>query len=121
MTNPFSKGPEKRNYKRLELELPVKLEVDGHEIETSTENISCGGMFLPVKKKKGLTGLKEYDELTAFITIPDECRSIKLTACVNRVQRNTERTPIGVAIEFCGLFDENHLEISRYLKTKLTN
>ncbi|MBU0506711.1 MAG: PilZ domain-containing protein [bacterium] len=121
MINPFPKRPEKRNYQRLELELPVRLELDGKEIETSTENISCGGMFLPMNSKKSLTELRETKELTAFITIPDECRSIKLTGNVNRVQRNTERTPIGVAIEFCGLFDENHLEISRYLKTKLTN
>ncbi len=120
MKDNLPKRPEKRNYQRLDLELPVRLEVDGQEIVSNTQNISCGGMFLPTDESETKL-FNEEKELTAFITIPDECKVVKLSGRIRRVQRKSDFDPAGIAIQFSGLYDENFLEIDRYLKWKLLN
>lgn len=117
MSKGLPKRAEQRHYKRIDSELPVKLETGGQSIESTTENISCGGMFLPNIQ----TDLKEDDTLTAFITLPEDCKVVKMSGRVCRVRNNTDSQDSGVAIQFSGLYDENHLEIDRYVKWKLLN
>lgn len=109
----LSDKPEKRYYKRLEEELPVQLKIAGEIIETTTQNISCGGMFLPNVCDK----LEHHKELEAFITLPEAGKPVRLAGRVLRIEKN----PCAAAIEFSGLYDDNHLEIDRYIKWKLLN
>lgn len=115
MSENFSKKPEKRSYQRLDLELPVQIEIDGKRMDTTTENISCGGMFLPSLPED----LKQNADITAEITIPEMQKSIKMSGTVLRVQKNPAHRGSGVAVQFTGLYDDNHLTIDRYIKWKL--
>ena len=112
MSEEMPKRPEKRHYQRVDMELPVRLEFDGRTIESTTENISCGGMFLPANTA---TTLKEHDLLTAFIKLPENKKEIRMTGKICRIQRNPDNTD-GLAIQFSGLYDDNHLEIDRLIK-----
>lgn len=110
--NQFPKNPEKRHYQRIELELPVEIEVNGERVSATTENVSCGGMYLP-----NLNGtLEEKQEFVAIINLPDRAEAIRLKAKVLRIAREGN-----VAAEFDGLYDDNRLEIDRYIKWKLLN
>ena len=44
----FLSHPEKRNHRRLDVDLDVNLVIDGKRIDTTATNISCGGMFVPI-------------------------------------------------------------------------
>src|SRR3989339_1318078 len=118
MSDSLPKHSEKRNFQRMDLELPVRIEVEGKQIETNTQNISCGGMFLPIGNPEAAEKLKEEGGLLAYITIPEQYKTVQLAGRIKRIQRNSDRDPVGVAIQFSGLFDDNFLEIDRYLKTK---
>jgi uncharacterized protein (TIGR02266 family) len=111
----FPKDPEKRYYQRLDLEVPVKLECDGQSIDGTTENISCGGMFLPNLNTPELTG----KPLTVFLQLPEHTQMVKLSGRVARVENQADGQAKGVAIEFSGLYDDNRLEIDSFIKKRL--
>ncbi len=115
--NQFPKNPEKRHYQRLELELPVEIEVDGEKVSATTENVSCGGMYLPNLN----LNLADKQEFTAFINLPDRAEAVRLKAKILRVVQGLSDGPRGVAVEFDGLYDDNRLAIDRYIKWKLLN
>jgi len=117
MSDDIPKIAEKRNYKRIDAELPVQLELNGKKIETTTENISCGGMFIPQVGQK----LLEDEAITAVITLPQDSKIIKMPGRVCRVLTDPNSKAYGVAIQFSGLYDDNSLEIDRYVKWKLLN
>lgn len=116
--NKIPKITEKRHYQRLECELPVRLEVDGKALNATSQNVSCGGMFLPWNEDKTFEGKKE---LIAFINLPDRAETIRLPAKINRLEKDLENKLKGIALEFQGLYDTNRLELDRYVKWKLLN
>lgn len=109
--------PEKRHYQRLDITLDVSIEFDGQKIAVNTGNISCGGMFLPEVD----LNLKMESNVMAFINLPDHTESIRLPATVRRVETYTESKKIGIALEFNRLYDDNRLQIDRFVKWKLLN
>lgn len=115
MSNGLPKHPEKRHYKRIEEELPVELVVGDEVIQSTTENISCGGMFIPSLPY----GLSQDQDLVAIISLPTRSKAVKLSGKICRVS-NTDNQH-GVAVQFSGLYDENHHEIDCYVKGKLLN
>lgn len=115
--NRMPKMPEKRHYQRLECELPVLLEFDGETVSATAENVSCGGMYLPLSREP----VEEDDPVVAFISLPEKSRAVRLAARVRRLDRDTENKTKGLALEFEGLYDSNRLEIDRYVKWKLLN
>lgn len=115
MSEGFPKNPEKRHYKRIDAELPVRLEMNGQEIQSTTQNISCGGMFLNSPQNF----VKPEDSVVAFITLPGTQRAVKLNGRVCRIETQADST--GAAIEFSGLYDENHQHIDQFVKNKLLN
>lgn len=116
--NQFPKTPEKRHYQRIDMELPVEIEVDGKKVSASTENVSCGGMFLP-----NLAGeYCEDQDVVAFVSLPGRSAAVRLSARVRRVEEAEDPgLHNGVALQFDGLYDDNRLEIDRYIKWKLLN
>jgi hypothetical protein len=111
----FPKTPEKRHYQRIDLELPVEIEVDGRKLSATTGNVSCGGMYLPNLQ----SDFKEAQGIVTFINLPSRSEAIRLNAKITRVEN--EAAAGGVAVEFDGLYDDNRLEMDRYLKWKLLN
>lgn len=97
-------------------ELPVRLEFADQSIYANTENISCGGMFLP-EVNHGMD-IDVDDEITAFLTLPSKTKTVKVNCHVSRVQRQPDS---GIALEFRGLYDENIQEIDTYIKNKPEN
>lgn len=121
MSEKLPKNPEKRHYQRLDEELPVRLEIDGRLIESTLHNISCGGMFLPHVQ----IDIPKDSELKAQIALPQTseatAKTVKLSGRIVRVNPNINHQDSALAVEFNGLYDENHLEIDRYIKLKLIN
>lgn len=118
MKNDFPKTPEQRHYKRVDLQLPVKIEIDGVVLESTTENVSCGGMFMPVSQKQ----FELQDTLVATLSLPEgHKKEVKLKGEVCRVSKNTDNSVGGIAVQFSGLYDENHLELDRLIKWNLLN
>lgn len=109
--------PERRNYQRLNAKINVHLIMEGKQMEATTANISCGGMFLPIQEGS----LHEHNDVEVILNIPDEHKPVKVIGEVSRLQVS----PImkgrrrGVAIEFRGLYDDNRLVIDRFVKDKL--
>lgn len=116
--NKIPKITEKRHYQRLECELPVRLEVGGKALNATSQNVSCGGMFLPLNENETF---QEKKELIAFINLPDRAETIRLPAKINRLEKNLQNKLKGIALEFQGLYDTNRLELDRYVKWKLLN
>ncbi len=109
--------PEKRHYQRLDVELDVAIEFDGQKVAVTTGNISCGGMFLPEMD----LNLEMESEVMAFVNLPDHTETIRVPCKVRRIETCTESKKIGVAFEFNRLYDDNRLQIDRYVKWKLLN
>lgn len=116
--NQFPKTPEKRHYQRIDMELPVEIEHGGKRVSATTENVSCGGMFLPNMD----ADFTELQDVVTFINLPERAEAIRLTAQVRRVENSpADGGRPGIAVEFSGLYDDNRLEIDRYIKWKLLN
>lgn len=115
--NKLPKNPEKRHYQRIDLELPVDLEVNGEKVSATTENISCGGMFLPNISAE----IKEKQEVITFIRLPDRSQSIRLPAKISRVEKKLKEAQKNIAVQFHGLYDDNLMAIDHYIKWKLLN
>lgn len=109
--------PEKRNYQRLDIQLGVAIEFDGQKVDVSTGNISCGGMFLPEVD----LNLDMESNVLAFINLPDHTETIRMPATVRRIETCSESKKIGVAFEFNRLYDDNRLQIDRFIKWKMLN
>jgi hypothetical protein len=110
------KNPEQRHYQRLYEELPVNIQVDGESIHTTAQNISCGGMFLPTVK----SAVTADQKIIAFINLPDELKPIRMAGRIARVTSHST-TEVEVAVQFSGLYDDNHLAIDKYIKHKTMN
>lgn len=107
MTENFFERPERRNYKRLDVNLDVDLTIDGKRVHSTSANISCGGMFLPTNKSP----IRETT-VRVILHLPDSEKPVQLMGEVSRVEG-------GLAIKFNGLYDDNFLAIDRFIKNKL--
>ncbi len=117
MSHDFLKNPERRNYQRIDADLPVNLMIDGQPIDATTSNVSCGGIFLPIKKNN----FSEKSEVEVILHLPDTDKPVKVIGEVSRVEREggNQESGGGVAVKFKGLFDDNILAIDRFIKNKL--
>ena len=109
------KVAEKRFHRRIECELPVELTMEGLNVSATTANISCGGMFLPVRP----SDVPEKTHLTVMLTLPEQTRAIKLSGEIARIETPGEDHPAGVAVRFNELYNDNILLIERFIKGRL--
>ncbi|MDO8519960.1 MAG: PilZ domain-containing protein [Deltaproteobacteria bacterium] len=109
--------PEKRNYRRLDVQLTVDLMIEGKKVNTKATNISCGGLFLPIKKNS----IKERTDIEVTLSLPDQQKQVRVVGEVARFQDGSflRRRPEGVGIQFRGLYDDNILAIDRFIKNRL--
>lgn len=117
MSHDFLKNPERRNYQRIDADLPVNLMVNGQPVTGTTSNVSCGGIFLPMKKNN----LSEKGEVEVILHLPDSEKPVKVIGEITRVQSEKldQEQGAGVAVRFKGLFDDNILAIDRFIKNRL--
>jgi len=104
---------EKRIFRRVDAQVPVDLNLGDHTLKTTTSNISCGGMFLNIDPSQ----LPPQHNLDLTIHLPNRSKPVKLSAEVLRSEREQGRS--GVAIQFEGLYNDNILEIEKFVKGKL--
>lgn len=110
----FPSGPERRIHQRIDAALEVEIVADGKKIPATTENISCGGMYIATHKP-----FIDESAIKLAFKLPNEQKKIQMNAEVVRTSNN-EKTPSGVAIRFNQHLDnENLLAISRFIKNKL--
>ncbi len=108
----------KRNYLRVEAEIPVRIEFENRTIKLITKNISCGGMFLKCNEKT----LQKNKELTAYIgTGQHGTDEVKTLAQVRRVEKTEQGAVCGVAMEFTGLRDEEKETLEHVMRWRKTN
>ena len=103
---------EKRIFRRVDAKVSVELELGDRTLEAISSNISCGGMFLMVDPEK----VKDQQSLNLVIHLPNRAKPVQLTGEILR-QENDSRA--GVAVQFQGLYNDNILEIEKFIKTKL--
>ena len=113
----FPKVVEKRFHKRLDCELPVELFFDGKAVLATTANVSCGGMFMPLKKGDA----KENAPITVVLTLPEQQKSVRIAGEIARVENQESQVLEGVAVRFNGLYNDNILMLERFIKAKLTH
>ncbi|HBF12397.1 MAG TPA: hypothetical protein DDW49_03245 [Deltaproteobacteria bacterium] len=115
----FLSHPEKRNHRRLDVDLDVNLVIDGKRIDTTATNISCGGMFVPIGEGVVSHDTQPPQEIEMIVHLPDTEKPVRVYGHVARCQFGTSYTPgqEGVAIKFKGLYDDNILAIDRFIKT----
>lgn len=103
---------EKRIFRRVDAELPVDLELGDETVQTTSSNISCGGMFLLIDPEK----LNDQHRLDVAIHLPNRKTPVKMTAEILRSENQDRR---GIALQFQGLYNDNLLEIEKFVKGKL--
>lgn len=106
----FLKNPERRQTRRMDVDLGVHLKIDGQELSANASNLSCGGMFIPMQK----TIVKEKDSLQMVIHLPDMDKPVKVFGEIARVLEGQ-----GVGVKFTGLYDDNILAIDRFIKSNV--
>ena len=86
-------------------------------MKVKNRNISCGGLFLPIKKNR----IKERADIEVTLALADDGKPIRMVGEVARYQDGSfiKRRPEGVAIQFRGLYDDNILAIDRFIKNRL--
>lgn len=102
---------EKRIFRRVDAQVPVELEMGDRTLQVTSSNISCGGMFLNLDPAE----LHEAKSLNLVIHLPNRAKPVKLTGEVLRCE--TERE--GIAVQFQGLYNDNILEIEKFVKGRL--
>ena len=103
---------EKRIFRRVDAELPVDLEFGSETVQTTSSNISCGGMFLLIDPDK----LNDMHKLDVVIHLPNRKNPVKMSAEILRSESSERR---GVAVQFQGLYNDNMIEIEKFVKGKL--
>lgn len=103
---------EKRIFRRVDAEVDVDLDFGDTTVKTTSSNISCGGMFLHVDPLQ-VDGKQQLD---LVIHLPNRQKPVKLTGEILRTETHSR---LGVAVQFQGLYNDNILEIEKFVKTKL--
>lgn len=101
---------EKRIFRRVNAELVVNLEAEDQNLQTTTTNISCGGVFLKVDPQQ----LSEKEDLNVLIHLPNRLNPVKIAGKILRHENSKQ----GVAVQFNGLYNDNILEIEKFVKGK---
>jgi PilZ domain-containing protein len=81
-------------------------------VNTTSSNISCGGLFLMVDPQK----VSDKQQLDLAIHLPNRQQPVKLTG---DILRSETQSRLGIAVQFRGLYNDNILEIEKFVKAKL--
>lgn len=106
---------ERRRYPRIKKELPLKIETDGYDFATGTQNISCVGAYCHVDKY-----IPPFTKIAVKITLPigagktDEDCDVECKGVVVRTEDEKEGG-FNIAVFFNQISDRQRQKISRYI------
>lgn len=106
---------ERRRYPRIKKELPLKIETDGYDFITDTQNISCIGAYCHVDKY-----IPPFTKIAVKITLPidtDDTDKNCDVECKGVVVRTEDKKKGGfnIAIFFNQIGDRQRQKISQYI------
>lgn len=100
---------EKRESPRVDVHLPVTLRHNGKLIPATTENVSCGGMYLSSPTGEVMLG----GNIEVILDLTEIERDVTLRGSVVRVDSQDDGK---MAIQFVNLLSGGHSSLQRFLK-----
>lgn len=111
---------ERRRYPRIKKELPLKIEADGYDFVTDTQNVSCVGAYCRVDKY-----IPPFTKIAVKITLPIATNDIDKNCnveCKGVVVRTEDEKKGGfnIAIFFNEIANKEREKISQYISQFLS-
>jgi len=106
---------ERRRYPRIEKELPLKIEANGYDFVSGTQNISCVGAYCCVDKY-----IPPFTKIAIKITLPigagktNENSAVECKGVVVRTE-DAKEGGFNIAIFFNQINDRQRQKISQYI------
>lgn len=100
---------ERRGGHRFDIHLPVTLRHNGKLIPATTENVSCGGMYLSTATSEMTMG----GSVEVILDLTEMERDVTLRGAVVRVDTHDTTK---MAIQFVNLLSGGHSALQRFLK-----
>jgi len=109
------KKTERRQYPRIEQELPLKIAADGYDFITNTQNVSCVGAYCHLHKY-----IPPFTKIAVKVSLPTTVgRRIKNieVECKGVVVRSEDEKKGGfnIAIFFNGIKESQRKKIAQYI------
>jgi len=103
---------ERRQYPRIERQLPVKIAANGYDFFTTTRNISCVGTYCRVDKY-----IPPFTKIFVRLSLPNNSRNNSQVKCFGVVVRTDDegRDGFNIAIFFNDIKDNQCQKISQYI------
>lgn len=114
-----SKKTERRQYPRIEQELPLKIAVDGYGFATSTQNVSCVGAYCHLDKY-----IPPFTKIAVKVILPimlgGRIKNIEVE-CTGVVVRTEDEKKGGfnIAVFFNGIKENQRKKIAKYVNQLL--
>jgi c-di-GMP-binding flagellar brake protein YcgR len=107
---------ERRQYPRIEKELPLKIVANGYDFVTTTQNVSCVGTYCHVDKY-----IPPFTKIAAKIALPiiTDRKNVNLSIECKGVVIRTEdekRGGFNIAVFFNDIKNKQRQKISQYIK-----
>ena len=111
-----NKKAEKRQYPRIDQELPIKVAANGYDFKTTTQNVSCIGAYCRIDKY-----VPAFTRVMIKLTLPvttDSGNKDFDVECKGVVVRSVDESNGGfnIAIFFNEIKDDQRKKISQYVK-----
>ncbi len=109
------KGAERRQYPRIEQNLPLKIAVDGYDFITNTQNVSCVGAYCHLEKY-----IPPFTKIAVKVILPvmagGRIRNINVE-CNGVVVRSEDEKKGGfnIAVFFNGIKESQRKKIAQYV------
>lgn len=106
-------GVDRRQFPRLDVDLPVILRHNGRLIPATALNISCGGMFLSTENPN----ITESGNVEVIFDLATGERDVSMRGTIVRVE--TGRKTQKLAVKFTNLYTVGHQILERFIKKHL--
>jgi hypothetical protein len=107
----FVKFIEKRIFQRVDAQIPVELKWEKGIAQSTSQNISCGGMFLTLDPSQFLSD----QSIDVLVHLPQKESPVRLPG---KVLRSEQSLRTGIAVQFEGLYNDDILQIEKFVKGK---
>ncbi|MBU1125854.1 MAG: PilZ domain-containing protein [Candidatus Omnitrophica bacterium] len=113
-----SRGSERRQFPRIDHELPMKVAVNGYDFVTSSQNISCVGAYCCLNKY-----IPPFTKVMVKLNLPIGQKKRCRVECKGVIVRSEDEAQGGfnVAIFFNDIRDEYRHKISQYIDQLLSS
>lgn len=108
-----NKHTERRQYPRINTQVPVKLAANGYDFTTTTQNVSCLGAYCRISKY-----IPPFTKLNVKLHLPLADKKPCVVDCRGVIVRSQDEDNGGfnIAIFFNEINDSQRRKIAQYLK-----